>query len=272
MSEYLIRDSTLAGICDAVRVRNDWDDPVAVTDLKNGIGWLRPVNLLDGGSLTDMSKFTIPQGAWFTFEQVTDLTVVNTVWPRALKWTCTQQVPEGTYLRILQSISTAPTSMLVTNWTMYVQMYNPAATALNVRWYRQYDPNASQTSGTYSVAAGGTGISTASSAWTKGVASIIRPVIRIDVGGPIEVGQEFYLLGIGAIGTDSRYVSDVGQVCTLLGLTEETVQAQAAPAGKTPAEGSGSQGGAAPAWGPDPQAAAKTRFDPPPAEEEEEPQ
>ena len=29
MSEYLIRDSTLAGICDAVRVRNDWDDPVA---------------------------------------------------------------------------------------------------------------------------------------------------------------------------------------------------------------------------------------------------
>ena len=160
--------------------------------------------------------------------------------------------------------------MLVTNWTMYVQMYNPAATALNVRWYRQYDPNASQTSGTYSVAAGGTGISTASSAWTKGVASIIRPVIRIDVGGPIEVGQEFYLLGIGAIGTDSRYVSDVGQVCTLLGLTEETVQAQAAPAGKTPPEGSGSQGGAAPAWGPGPQAAAKTRFDPPPAEEEEE--
>lgn len=160
--------------------------------------------------------------------------------------------------------------MLVTNWTMYVQMYNPAATALNVRWYRQYDPSASQTSGTYSVAAGGTGISTASSAWTKGVASIIRPVIRIDVGGPIEVGQEFYLLGIGAIGTDSRYVGDVGQVCTLLGLTEETVQAQAAPAGKTPAEGSGSQGGAAPAWGPGPQAAAKTRFDPPPAEGEEE--
>ena len=62
MSEYLIQDSTLAGICDAVRVRNDRDDPVAVTDLKNGIGWLRPVNLLDGGSLTDMSKFTIPQG------------------------------------------------------------------------------------------------------------------------------------------------------------------------------------------------------------------
>ena len=32
MSEYLIQDSTLADICEAVRVRNDWDDPVAVTD------------------------------------------------------------------------------------------------------------------------------------------------------------------------------------------------------------------------------------------------
>lgn len=194
---YIMEEETARRIAATVAARDPSSPGFAGSGLAEKIGYAPPLCLIPGGTFRDMGKATIGGGAYFAHEIVENYQVSEgkAIFPHAVKYTCTVEVPDGTAVEILLLPGPETTSPPVIRLSFSFYLHNRGTAALAFVGYNRNQPTGTWNSWGIDVAANSSVLSNTWRYWTGFSQSGIRPGLKLEIKGPVASGTEFYVLG-----------------------------------------------------------------------------
>lgn len=216
---YIMEAETARRIAAAVAARDPSNPGFTGSGLAEKIGYMPMMCLLPGGTFRDMEKVTVGGDTHFTHEIVEyyQISSGNTVFPHAIKYTCTTAVPDGTAVELLMLPGPETDSPPVTRWNFSVYLHNTCSAALALVGYNRNQPTGTWNPWDINVAEKSSVLSITGRYWIDFGLGSIRPGLKLEIKGPVAVGTEFYVLGAICYGEAPATMGEIDAVAAVLG-------------------------------------------------------
>lgn len=201
---YTIKKNTANKISKTYFARSPLLSNFSGEELSENIPWIPTLNLQAGGSFRNTSILTYDGGEYFSVEIVDNYkpNENSETFPHVFHYTCIKEMPEETTLEIFSTPSSMDNSIYVSCWCHYLAYNNVSEVSIPVVFSRRISGTGdfSEKEATFSPKT--SSIIQWPYYWTDLAKSGIWPTSKVSIKGPVPLGSEFYIIGVGAYGID----------------------------------------------------------------------